>query len=473
MSLLQRVDSWWNAVTGLGTTRDKRTYSQVAPVAPLTDPEISALFHGNALAHRICSILPSAAFGSPWEVHVDGEGESDAAKALRSAWDALRVREVSTDAQVIDGLTWGRAFGGAGIFLGVDDGRQLDEELGEPRAFEFIHPYDRRALERDTLSIISDPAEKEYGLAQLYRFTPQGAAAGVAHLRPIHATRLVFCPGADTLEQEREQRQGWDMSVLQRPYEELRAYGVGWANVEHLMTEASQGVWKIANLRGMIANGMQAELQRRMEIVELGRNVARGIMVDSDSEDFTRVATSFTGIPDTIREFMSRIAMAADMPVTVLFGVSPAGLNATGESDLEQWDAKVTRYRTEIVGPRMLRILRLLGQLQGIEADRIAIDWKPLRTEKPGDKAAREKLIAEMDQLRIASEVLTPEEVAIHRFKPNGFDDSSAFKIDIEARLAPPPTIAPEPPAAPTGEPVAAPLNGAPKDPVLAALEKA
>ncbi|KZE75867.1 anti-CBASS protein Acb1 family protein [Paenibacillus elgii] len=54
-------------------------------------------------------------------------------------------------------------------------------------------------------------------------------------------------------------------------------------------------------------------------------------------DDFATHRYSFGGLNDIYESFMLDIAGACRMPVTRLFGQAPAGMNATGESDMENY----------------------------------------------------------------------------------------------------------------------------------------
>jgi hypothetical protein len=49
------------------------------------------------------------------------------------------------------------------------------------------------------------------------------------------------------------------------------------------------------------------------------------------------------------------------MPVSLLFGRSPAGMNATGEGDKEIWHAQVKSYQTSVLQPLIERFVYLLS----------------------------------------------------------------------------------------------------------------
>ena len=58
------------------------------------------------------------------------------------------------------------------------------------------------------------------------------------------------------------------------------------------------------------------------------------IQILGENDSFETHQYTFGGIADTYDRFMMDVAGAAETPVTKLFGRSPAGMNATGESDM-------------------------------------------------------------------------------------------------------------------------------------------
>ena len=59
---------------------------------------------------------------------------------------------------------------------------------------------------------------------------------------------------------------------------------------------------------------------------------------------------TFTGLPDVYDRVMMDVAGAAKTPVTKLFGRSPAGMNATGESDMNNYYDYIDGLRENQLG---------------------------------------------------------------------------------------------------------------------------
>ncbi len=140
------------------------------------------------------------------------------------------------------------------------------------------------------------------------------------------------------------------------------------------------------------------------------------------------------GLPEMVDRSWQRLASAARMPLTVLMGMSPAGMNATGESDTRHWYDQVKSYQEHALRPRLLRLVRCIAR--GLQLDPLAWDvcfpslWQT--TEK--ENAELRKLVAETDAMYIDKGVLLPEEVALSRFGASGY--STETHVDLEAREA-------------------------------------
>ncbi|MCG6197883.1 DUF1073 domain-containing protein, partial [Anoxybacillus sp. LAT_38] len=58
--------------------------------------------------------------------------------------------------------------------------------------------------------------------------------------------------------------------------------------------------------------------------------------------------------------FMLDIAGACQIPVTKLFGRSPAGMNATGESDMQNYYEVIQQQQESILGPVLDKLLPIM-----------------------------------------------------------------------------------------------------------------
>lgn len=413
-----RFDAWMNPITGFGTTRDKTTYGRVAPFVPLDDNTLSNLLHGSDMAERMVSAVPSAMLQKGFYVET---GDVKVDEQIAEKFDALAIRTKLFEA------IWGaRGYGGGALLLGADDGQEASEplDLDRVRDLTYVHAVDRRFLR--PVAYYDDPQHPKFGQPELYAVTLAGGH--IYSDSVVHESRLVIFRGATTGSQERLRLNGWDLSVLQRPHDILRQFDTGWRSVETMLTDANQAVFKMTALADIIgAEGGQEALEKRAQTMDLYRSVMRAIVVDADSqESFERQAVSFENIPQTLDKLMLRLAASVPMPVTILMGQSPAGMNATGESDFRWWYDYIDADRTLNLAPQIRRIamvwLRSEASPVSKLPERIEVTFPNLWTPTPKEDAELRKLIADRDAIYINAQVFTPEEVALVRGQTGGYD---------------------------------------------------
>ena len=90
---------------------------------------------------------------------------------------------------------------------------------------------------------------------------------------------------------------------------------------------------------------------------------------------------TFTGLPEVYDRVMMDVAGAAKTPVTKLFGRSPAGMNATGESDMNNYYDYIDGLRENQLRPIMERLLPIMAlSAWGTVPDDMDVDFPPLQT---------------------------------------------------------------------------------------------
>lgn len=407
----RRGDGWVNSVTGLGQLgKDKTLAAFYEREVELSDEELTSMYSSDDMAGRIVDTRPQEMFRAGYRVN------SDKSKEITDKARALRVND-----NFLDGYRWGRLRGGALLIIGAQDGRNARQPLAEDQVTDisFLTVVDRRSVE--VFSYYSDPLAPNFGDPELYAITPQtmnNRNGTVVSGTPIlvHESRCIRFEGAPTDRQERVRLRGWTYSVLQRPYNVLRQFGQAYGATAVLLSDASQAVWKLAGLMDQIAND-QKTLDARMQIMEYQRSVARAILLDADeNEDFMRATTQFGGIPELLDRWQQRLAAAADMPVTILMGRSPAGMNATGDADFRSFYGSIESEQKNGLTPKLLKIYRMIARLVKADPEKVEIEHNSLISLTDEERASLEKTCSERDKNLIDAQIFTPEEVKIARF---------------------------------------------------------
>jgi len=431
MKVVQRLDSWVNALTGLGGLRDKLSYHQILPGVRLTDGALEALYDTDDIAAKIVDKLPRDATRRGFTLEFEGESDDESAAAMRALY--AQLEDLAVLPKLREAWIWARLYGAGAVYIGADDGLLPAEPLAEDKIVEvrFLNVLRRPQLEvRKRYSDIHGP---KFGQPELYAVRRADVRRDAALEVLIHESRLVFFPGALTARSE-QGADDWDNSVLQRAQDCLRQSASSWQSAAHLLTDASQAVLKIDHLSEIIATGGESRLRARMEIMDMARSVCRAILVDAEREEFTRVATSFSGLPEMLDRFMMRDAAAAEMPVALLYGRSAAGLNATGESDTRGWYDVVEDAQNDVLRPRLERVVRVFmlaksGPTHGQEPENWKLKFNSLWQPTGKERAETRKINGDTIATLVDAQVILPEEGALDLAQSGDFST-----IDVEAR---------------------------------------
>ncbi len=444
-----RTDGFINKVTGLGTSRDKATYSRFVRERPLSAEELDALYSGNDMAARVADVVPEEELRQGYKIVVapDAKDESGAAlEAAASISEAVHdhADDLDLTRKFIESRVWGRVFGGGALILGADDGardRQLAEPLNEDgiQTFDHLNVVDRRFLHPHTF--YDDPTGPKHGQVETFMITPQATDRPVAGVGTLimHETRLQVFGGTRTTIRTRQENGGWDTAVLQRMSAVLTQFGVSWDTLSHVLQDAHQGVFKMHGFIDALGAEGESEVMRRLSLMDMARSAVRAVIVDEEGESFERQNFNWSGIREPYELVLLRLASAARMPVTVLMGQSPSGMDATGESDIRWFYDTIRTSQQNEVKPALERILRLImlaksGPTGGQVPESWAVTFPSLWQPTPEEQAQIEKTVAEKDAIYIDRGVVSPEEVAVARYGPDGF--SAETPINLEERRA-------------------------------------
>jgi phage-related protein (TIGR01555 family) len=453
---LERIDGWENAVLGLGGSKDPSVYTSVTARAPLDEATLETLYVEDHFAATIVEKLPQTGLRPGWQLNTPGDPATSA--GIRDAY-RTREDELGVAQELAQGACWGRLFGGAVTWIGLDDGRDpsLPIDTGAIKSVRFLHTFDRRDV--IVWSTYQDPDSPKFRKPETFRISPAAAASisrafgrSVAGGIEVHESRCVVWGGAPTTDRRRLELSGWDDSMLERCYVALRQASEDYGGKSLVVNRISQAVYKIRDLYAMISGKHEEVLRKRMTLLDASRTRARGIVLDAEKEDFANVAQPLGGLDQLLDKSILRLAAAADMPVTVLMGQSPAGMDATGESDLELWYASVDAWRTLELRWRHERIARLIllskdGPTGGIEPEKWELGYRALREPKPKEKADTRKVEADTWATYIDTGLASPEEIALHVFSPSsGKTDFALDEADLRAKVERRRALATQPP---------------------------
>jgi phage-related protein (TIGR01555 family) len=232
---------------------------------------------------------------------------------------------------------------------------------------------------------------------------------------------------------------GWGESKLTPVWPILREYNQAWMAAVHLTQEISQGVLELDGLTELLAANKEDLVRKRAELIDYCRSVARMYVIDKNRESYRREAIALGGLAELLQQLSLRLASAADMPVTLLMGQAPSGLNATSDGEIRQFYDRCAGQRTRELLPLLKRVFLLMfcaaeGPTQGRIPECWTVTFPPLWQMTQLEEADLEKKHAETDHIRIEDGVLLPEEVTMSRY--GGDQYGHDISLDWELRAA-------------------------------------
>lgn len=444
---VSRVDGWQNVITASGTKYDKlgaANWERGTRVDPFT---LESLYYENDFVAKIVDSLPDHALRQGIELDLTSSEEDDDTDAKTQKEAATRIETRMRELDVLGkfrlAAKWGRLFGGGAIILGAVDGKEPKEELNpdKSKGLAWMTVVDRREL--FPFSYYADPSSPKFGQVAQWTFQPFtiGSTDGAVVVAPdaarpgviIHESRIVQFEGLPASRIERMRQGGWSLSVIQRVIDVLSASDQNWRSLSLILQNAAQGIFKMKGLIEALANGDKATILERFEMMAQGKSISRDLTLDAEGEDFEWASIPLSGLDVLMDKTWQRVAAAAGMPMTLLMGTSPAGMNATGESDMRQWYDSVQSYRSDVLDPRLVYVIRLLAKEVNSPGD-WRIVWPSLWQMSPTEEATYRKTVADTDAVYLQNQVVTPEEIAASRFGGDKFSADTVVDFELRER---------------------------------------
>lgn len=430
--IVRKLDGWANSLTGVGTTRDKRQYSVFNSTnwrVSQNQQTLESLFNSADLFRKIVKIYPEEMTREWVKLSIGDDDGAELADAVTNEARKLGLRKAVREA-----LVWSRLYGGAMIVVGIDDGQKMSEQvnLDNIKRVTYLRVYDRWCMfVSERYGPADDVDEFKIGTPKVYTITLEDGRQ-----KNVHESRMVRFDGAMTPTQQKRENDGWCNSVLEAPYETLRDFDVSMLGVANVMQDFSQGVYKIKGLANLLSADSGDLVRSRLMQLDRTRSMARAIPLDADGESFERLGANVGGMADLVDRLMMRVSGATGIPVTRLFGRSPAGQNATGEHDEANFAAEVRSEQTHEMIPRIEWILSLMmrskdGPTNGVIPTSWSVEPNPLSQPSAKEQAETRKIDADADSVRIASGVVSAEEVRQSRWGGDCYGTEIVLMDDV------------------------------------------
>lgn len=373
----------------------------------IPDYDLAEKYQYNGLFSKIIDRPAEEALKHGIEYNISDQTLAD---FLDDALDRLDWEEKATTA-----IRWARLFGGAVIVMLLDDGRGLEEPVNwqDIRSVEELRVYERAIVQPDPNCYLTGKAEY-FDISSTY-----------GGFFRVHRSRcLVFKNGSLPEYATPQQYFYWGLPEYVRIRRDLSIALHTHQSAANMIDKSVQPVYKQRGLQSTLAGpDGDDQVLKRLQVLDASRGMLNSVAVDMDGEDYSFQTFQLSGASEILESTYSLLSAVTCIPQTILFGRSPSGENATGESDLENYYNFVEGIQKRMLKKNIRTLLKAVVQA-GVydrsiaESQTIKPTFKPLWSLSEAEqatvelsKAQRAQATAQTAQLYIDMQVLQPDEV--------------------------------------------------------------
>ncbi len=254
--------------------------------------------------------------------------------------------------------------------------------------------------------------------------------------REVHASRLLTLVGHEMPNMLKPAYAFGGVSLTQM----CKPYVDNWLRTRQSVSDLVNA-FSVMVLKTDMENTMDGDdgnkLYTRVDLFNRMRNNRGTFVIDKASEDFANVSVPLSGIDKLLAQSQEQMSSVSGIPLTILLGITPTGLNASSEGEFRAFYDAILSYNERVCRPlveTMMDVIQL--SLFGAVDQTVTFEFLPLWEMSDKDKADIRKSDAEADTAYINSGVVSPEE-ARQRLQD---DETSLYHgVDLSGPLPDPP----------------------------------
>lgn len=440
-----REDGYVNLLNKYGTKQDNSEAYKFEREPVIPDMQLTGLYEGNGLFSKIIDTPAEEALKHGFDLNL----KSDEVNAfVEDALDDLEWEEKAATA-----IKWARLYGGALIVMLIDDGRGLEEPVDweHIRSIDELRVYERSIVQPDYASLYQQDyggkgvgnRVSKFGQPEYYY------VSSIYGSFKVHESRcLVFRNGVLPEQTSNATYLFWGMPEYVRIRRALRETVTAHTDSVKLLERSVQAIYSMKGLASLLTtDDGENQVLKRLQLVDTSRGLLNSIAIDSEGEQYDFKTFQFSGVKDVIDATCNMLSALTNIPQTILFGRSPAGMNATGDSDFESYYNFVEKIQ-RLMLKRNLRTLLDVVFRAGIASGDVAeepdykLEFKPLWSLSDTEQAtvdqtkAQTALVkAQTAQAYVDMQALDPTEVRRRLASDEEFDVEDIISEDDEDDL--------------------------------------
>lgn len=251
---------------------------------------------------------------------------------------------------------------------------------------------------------------------------------------------------------------GLSMSQMVKPYVD------NWLRTQQSVSDLihSFSVMVLAtDMSAMLTGGAGEQEAMRAMLFNAYRDNRGLFMIDKTKESLENIQTSLSTLDHLQAQAQEHMASVSGEPLVIMTGISPSGLNASSEGELQVWAQTVNAMQTHLFSENLKSVIDAIQLDQFGDLDPgIGFEYLPLKEESSAEISARRKQDADAHGVYIDKGVVGADEV---REVLASADDSPYAGVDLSGPPPTPPEAELDPLAADPGGGAQEPGNGPPE----------
>lgn len=390
---VQTADAFSNPLFHLGYGSQSPLEATEYPLTRMTYDYalLNSLYRSNWVVQNVVGIIPDDMLREGFTVSgaISPKYQQELDRCLRQTQLYDRINE---------GMRWGRLYGGAaGLILigGQEDlSKPLELDTILPGTFAGLYIVDRWSGITPGMELVSDLADPDFGLPKYYDINMADGRTVVS----VHHSRIIRFVGRELPYLEKMAEMYWGESEVEALYADVVKHDNVAANMAALTFRANVDSMEVENLDQLFSVAPTAIQQRFWNMMQ-AQNVLKsnfGMQLVNKGDSVKNTQYTFTGLQEIYDSMCLDLSGASRIPVTKLFGRAPAGLNATGESDLQNYYDYVDTLRESKLRPILEKLLPIIAMsVWGGVPEDMDIQFPPLWTPTAKEVAEIAKAKAE------------------------------------------------------------------------------
>lgn len=341
---------------------------------------------------------------------IKAAGKGDRVKALKDDQDRLEVRDRFYEMSRLDGF-----FGRAHLYIDLAGAEGNANELATPIGNGRNEMSKGKIGKKSLLGLKAIEPVWTYPMAYnaINPLKPNWYKPDVWYVmgQQVHGSRLIPFIGhpVPDLLKPAYSFGGLSMTQMAKPYVDI------WLQTRQSVADLIKSfsvMVLMTDLSTILAPGNAGALLARVAMFNMLRDNQGTFVVNEATEDFKNVSASLSGLHELQAQSQEHMAAVSRIPLVKLLGISPTGLNASSEGEIQVYYDTISGYQNRFFRANLETVINIqqLSLFGNIDPE-LTWHFEPLHELTEAERGEKEKNDADRNQKYVDMGAIAPGEI--------------------------------------------------------------